>query len=89
MGEPASSTDQAGRTLNPYCLEVPFHVAALPETLWDRMRPPVAEHADHPVPLTASCGTTEMAPAASARFASARRASGSATQERSADANAG
>jgi feruloyl-CoA synthase len=50
-----------------------YAAAALPQALWDRLREIAAEVADHPVPLTASWGTTETAPAAtSAHFASAR-----------------
>jgi feruloyl-CoA synthase len=47
--------------------------AALPETLWDRLRAIADDVADHPVALTASWGTTETAPAATtAHFPSAR-----------------
>ena len=47
--------------------------AALPESLWDRLRAIADDVADHHVPLTASWGTTETAPAAtSAHFTSAR-----------------
>ena len=47
--------------------------AALPQGLWDRLRALAEEVADHEVPLTASWGTTETAPAATtAHFASAR-----------------
>jgi feruloyl-CoA synthase len=50
-----------------------YAAAALPQGLWDRLRAIADEVADHPVPLTASWGTTETAPAAtSAHFASAR-----------------
>ena len=47
--------------------------AALPESLWGRLRAVADEVADHHVPLTASWGTTETAPAATtAHFTSAR-----------------
>jgi feruloyl-CoA synthase len=47
-----------------------YAAAALPPAVWDRMNALAAQHADHPVPLTASWGTTETAPAAtSAHFA--------------------
>jgi feruloyl-CoA synthase len=50
-----------------------YAAAALPEALWDRLRATADAAADHPVPLTASWGTTETAPAATtAHFASAR-----------------
>jgi feruloyl-CoA synthase len=50
-----------------------YAAAALPQDLWDRMTVLAQQHADHPVPLTASWGTTETAPAAtSAHFPSAR-----------------
>jgi feruloyl-CoA synthase len=50
-----------------------YAAAALPEALWDRLRAIADEVADHPVPLTASWGTTETAPGATtAHFASAR-----------------
>jgi len=50
-----------------------YAAAALPQALWDRVRAIADEVAGHPVPLTASWGTTETAPAAtSAHFASAR-----------------
>ncbi len=50
-----------------------YAAAALPEALWKRLRAVADEVADHPVPLTASWGTTETAPAATtAHFASAR-----------------
>jgi feruloyl-CoA synthase len=46
--------------------------AALPDALFDRLRAVAERHADHDVPLTASWGTTETAPAAtSAHFSSA------------------
>jgi feruloyl-CoA synthase len=49
-----------------------YAAAALPQALWDRLHAVVAQVADHPVPLTASWGTTETAPAAtSAHFESA------------------
>jgi len=49
-----------------------YAAAALPPALWSRMRAVADEVTDHPVPLTASWGTTETAPAAtSAHFASA------------------
>jgi len=41
-----------------------YAAAALPPAVFDRMTALAAEHADHPVPLTASWGTTETAPAA-------------------------
>jgi feruloyl-CoA synthase len=47
--------------------------AALPPALWDRLERLVERHADHPVPLTSSWGTTETAPAAtSAHWAGSR-----------------
>ena len=47
--------------------------AALPQGLWDRLRAIADGVADHPVPLTASWGSTETAPGATtAHFASAR-----------------
>jgi feruloyl-CoA synthase len=50
-----------------------YAAAALPDALWDRMRALADAVADHPVPLTASWGTTETAPAATtAHFVSAR-----------------
>jgi feruloyl-CoA synthase len=50
-----------------------YAAAALPEALWERLRAIADEVADHPVPLTASWGTTETAPGATtAHFASAR-----------------
>jgi feruloyl-CoA synthase len=50
-----------------------YAAAALPESLWERLAGVAAEVADHPVPLTASWGTTETAPGATtAHFASAR-----------------
>jgi feruloyl-CoA synthase len=50
-----------------------YAAAALPETLWERLRAIADDVADHPVALTASWGTTETAPAATtAHFASAR-----------------
>jgi feruloyl-CoA synthase len=50
-----------------------YAAAALPETLWERMRAIADDVADHHVPLTASWGTTETAPGATtAHFASAR-----------------
>jgi feruloyl-CoA synthase len=50
-----------------------YAAAALPEALWDRLRRVADEVADHQVPLTASWGTTETAPAATtAHFAAAR-----------------
>ncbi|UGS35562.1 feruloyl-CoA synthase [Capillimicrobium parvum] len=46
-----------------------YAAAALPPAVWERMRALADEHADHPVPLTASWGTTETAPGAtSAHF---------------------
>ena len=46
--------------------------AALPEALWHRLRAVADDVADHEVPLTASWGTTETAPAATtAHFSSA------------------
>jgi feruloyl-CoA synthase len=41
-----------------------YAAAALPPALWDRLQAIAAEVADHPVPLTASWGATETAPAA-------------------------
>ncbi|MFC7655864.1 AMP-binding protein [Pseudonocardia benzenivorans] len=41
-----------------------YAAAALPQALWDRLELLVDKHADHPIPLTASWGTTETAPAA-------------------------
>ncbi len=41
-----------------------YTAGALPQTLWDRLERLVERHADHPVPLTSSWGTTETAPAA-------------------------
>ncbi|MEA2384464.1 MAG: feruloyl-CoA synthase [Solirubrobacteraceae bacterium] len=50
-----------------------YAAAALPEALCARLRAIADDVADHPVPLTASWGTTETAPAATtAHFASAR-----------------
>ncbi|MEA2284628.1 MAG: feruloyl-CoA synthase [Solirubrobacteraceae bacterium] len=50
-----------------------YAAAALPEALWDRLRAVADEVAGHHVPLTASWGTTETAPAATtAHFAGAR-----------------
>jgi feruloyl-CoA synthase len=50
-----------------------YAAAALPPSLWERLRAVAEEVADHPVPLTASWGLTETAPAATtAHFASAR-----------------
>jgi feruloyl-CoA synthase len=50
-----------------------YAAAALPPALWSRLRTVADEVADHHVPLTASWGTTETAPAAtSAHFAGAR-----------------
>jgi feruloyl-CoA synthase len=50
-----------------------YAAAALPEALWERLRAVAAAAADHEVPLTASWGTTETAPAATtAHFTSAR-----------------
>jgi feruloyl-CoA synthase len=50
-----------------------YAAAALPLDLWQRLRAVADEVADHDVPLTASWGTTETAPAAtSAHFRSAR-----------------
>jgi feruloyl-CoA synthase len=50
-----------------------YAAAALPQTLWDRLERLVERHADHPVPLTSSWGTTETAPAAtSAHWAGSR-----------------
>jgi feruloyl-CoA synthase len=50
-----------------------YAAAALPRPLWSRLRAVADEVADHPVPLTASWGTTETAPAAtSAHFAAAQ-----------------
>ena len=41
-----------------------YAAAALPEALWDRLRALADDVADHDVPLTASWGMTETAPAA-------------------------
>ncbi len=50
-----------------------YAAAALPETLWRRLRAVADTVADHPVPLTASWGMTETAPGATtAHFATAR-----------------
>jgi feruloyl-CoA synthase len=50
-----------------------YAAAALPDALWSRLRALADDIADHPVPLTASWGTTETAPAAtSAHFPGAR-----------------
>jgi len=50
-----------------------YAAAALPEALWDRLRAIADALADHPVPLTASWGTTETAPGATtAHFRTAR-----------------
>jgi feruloyl-CoA synthase len=50
-----------------------YAAAALPQDLWERLRAVADDVADHDVPLTASWGTTETAPAAtSAHFRSAR-----------------
>ena len=50
-----------------------YAAAALPPALWDRMRALADEHAPRPVPLTASWGATETAPAATnAHFSAAR-----------------
>jgi feruloyl-CoA synthase len=50
-----------------------YAAAALPEGLWNRLRTVADAVADHPVPLTASWGTTETAPAATtAHFRGAR-----------------
>jgi feruloyl-CoA synthase len=50
-----------------------YAAAALPEALWDRLRAVADDVAGHHVPLTASWGTTETAPAATtAHFAGAR-----------------
>ncbi len=49
-----------------------YAAAALPQDLWERLRAVADDVADHDVPLTASWGTTETAPAAtSAHFRSA------------------
>lgn len=49
-----------------------YAAAALPEGLWERLQAVADEEADHPVPLTASWGCTETAPAATtAHFAGA------------------
>lgn len=50
-----------------------YAAAALPEALWERLRAVADEAAGHHVPLTASWGTTETAPAATTgHFAWAR-----------------
>jgi len=50
-----------------------YAAAALPESLWERLNGIAAGVADHPVPLTASWGTTETAPGATtAHFTGAR-----------------
>jgi feruloyl-CoA synthase len=50
-----------------------YAAAALPEALWERLRALAEDVIGRPVPLTASWGATESAPAAtSAHFASAR-----------------
>jgi feruloyl-CoA synthase len=50
-----------------------YAAAALPPALWDRLSAVAERVADHPVPLTASWGATETAPAATtAHFTSAR-----------------
>jgi feruloyl-CoA synthase len=50
-----------------------YAAAALPQTLWDRLRAIADSIADHQVPLTSSWGTTETAPAlTTAHFTSAR-----------------
>jgi feruloyl-CoA synthase len=50
-----------------------YAAASLPPALWDRLERLVERHADHPVPLTSSWGTTETAPAAtSAHWAGSR-----------------
>ena len=50
-----------------------YAAAALPAALWERLRALAEDVAGRPVPLTASWGATETAPAAtSAHFASAR-----------------
>lgn len=50
-----------------------YAAAALPQILWERLTAVAAAVADHPVPLTASWGMTETAPAATtAHFASAQ-----------------
>jgi feruloyl-CoA synthase len=50
-----------------------YAAAALPDALWSRLRALADRIADQPVPLTASWGTTETAPAAtSAHFSGAR-----------------
>jgi feruloyl-CoA synthase len=50
-----------------------YAAASLPEALWERLTNIAAQVADHPVPLTASWGTTETAPGATtAHFDSAR-----------------
>jgi feruloyl-CoA synthase len=43
-----------------------YAAAALPESVWERLRAIAARVAGRPVPLTASWGTTETAPAATA-----------------------
>ncbi|GEL21287.1 feruloyl-CoA synthase [Pseudonocardia sulfidoxydans NBRC 16205] len=50
-----------------------YAAAALPQALWDRLEALVDEHADHPIPLTASWGTTETAPAATSAHWSGSR----------------
>jgi feruloyl-CoA synthase len=50
-----------------------YAAAALPEALWHRLRAVASAVADHDVPLTASWGMTETAPAATtAHFAAAK-----------------
>jgi feruloyl-CoA synthase len=55
-------------------LRLAFYAApALPPALRDLLERVIARHADHPVPLTSSWGTTETAPAAtSAHWAGSR-----------------
>jgi feruloyl-CoA synthase len=40
-----------------------YAAAALPESLWERLRAIADEVADHPVPLTAAWGTPRRRPA--------------------------
>lgn len=50
-----------------------YAAAPLPQSIWDRLNALVARHANHPIPLTTTWGSTEMAPSAtSAHFTPAR-----------------
>src|SRR6202008_3376773 len=53
-----------------------YAAAALPPALWDRLNALAAEVADPPIPLTASWGTTETAPAATTAHCTTARCGG-------------